>query len=200
VIAALLFDLGGVVLDSPLEAIAAYEEDNYLPRGTINRQVAASGDNGAWARHERGEIDFVQFCDSFESEMANAGFVVDAASLLAQIEAIAVPRQAVLIEIDRLRRAGMKVGAITNNWQSLRNDGLADRFDVLVESCVEGVRKPEREIFARALSRLGAEAASTLMLDDLGPNLKTAHAFGMETFKVTDEASLLERLAEIKGS
>lgn len=199
-IAALLFDLGGVVLESPLEAIAGYEEDNHLPVGTINRHVAASGDNGAWARHERGEIDFVQFCDLFESEMAAAGFVVDAPSLLAQIEAIAVPRPAVLVEIDRLRRAGMKVGAVTNNWQSMRTDGLADRFDVLVESCVEGVRKPEREIFARALSRLGVEAASTLMLDDIGPNLKTARALGMETFKVTDEATLLEWLAQFKGS
>lgn len=199
-IAALLFDLGGVVLESPLEAIAAYEEDNHLPRGTINRHVAASGDTGAWARHERGEIDFVQFCDLFESEMAAAGFVVDAPSLLAQIEAIAVPRQAVLVEIDRLRQAGMKVAAITNNWRSMRPDGLADRFDVLVESCVEGVRKPEREIFARALSRLGAEAANTLMLDDIGPNLKTARALGMETFKVTDEATLLERLAQIRGN
>lgn len=198
-IAALLFDLGGVVLGSPLEAIAVYEEDNHLPLGTINRQVAASGDSGAWARHERGEIGFVQFCDLFEAEMAAAGFVVDPATLLAQIESAAVPREAVLAEIDRLRQAGMKTGAITNNWESMSDGGIADRFDAVVESCVEGVRKPEREIFERALVRLEAEAESTLMFDDIGPNLKTARSMGMETFKVTSEAALLERLGQITG-
>ncbi len=35
------------------------------------------------------------------------------------------------------------------------------------------------------------------MLDDIGPNLKTARALGMETFKVTSEDELLKRLAEI---
>lgn len=198
-IATLLFDLGGVVLGSPLEAIAVYEEDNHLPLGTINRRVAASGDSGAWARHERGEIGFVQFCDLFESEMAAAGFVVDPATLLAQIESAAVPREAVLAEIDRLRQAGMKTGAITNNWESMSDGGIADRFDAVVESCVEGVRKPEREIFERALLRLEAKAESTLMFDDIGPNLKTARSMGMETFKVKSEAALLERLGQITG-
>lgn len=195
----ILFDLGGVVLESPLEAIAAHEEDNHLRLGTINREVAAAGDNGAWARHERGEIGFAQFCDAFEAEMAAAGFVVDVASLLAQIEAFATPRPAVLAEIQRLRAAGLKIGAVTNNWESMRDSGLAAHFDVIVESCVEGVRKPEPEIFERSLTRLGAKAASTLMLDDIGPNLKTARLLGMETFKVTDEAALLERLAAIRG-
>lgn len=194
-IRSLLFDLGGVVLDSPLDAIAAYEEDNHLPVGSINRGVAARGSSGAWARHERGEIGLAQFCDAFEAEMAAAGFVIDAATLLAQIEAIAVPRPAVLTEISRLRQSGYRVGAVTNNWESMRDNALSAHFDVMVESCVEGVRKPEREIFELALSRLGAEAATTLLLDDIGPNLKTARAMGMETFKVTDESSLLERLA-----
>ncbi len=144
-ISALLFDLGGVVLESPLEAIAAYEDDIGMARGTINRHVAASGDEGAWARHERGEVAFVEFCELFESEMASAGFVVDAATLLAQIEAVAVPRPEVLTEIDRLRQGEIKVGAVTNNWESMRDGSLASHFDVLVESCVEGVRKPERE-------------------------------------------------------
>lgn len=197
-ISALLFDLGGVVLESPLEAIAAYEDDIQMSRGTINRQVGTSGDTGAWARHERGEIPFVEFCELFEAEMAAVGYVVDAATLLAQIEAIAVPRPAVLAEIERLRSAGLKVGAVTNNWESMREGSLAGRFDVVVESCVEGVRKPEQEIFERALSRLEAEPSSTLMLDDIGPNLKTARAMGMETFKVTSEIELLERLAQIR--
>jgi len=197
VISGVLFDLGGVVLESPLEAIAAYEAANHLPLGTINHGVADAGGQGAWARHERGEIGFGQFCDTFEAEMAARGVVVDAAVLLAQIEAAAIPRPAVLAEVDRLRAARLKVGAVTNNWATMREARVAPHFEVLVESCVEGLRKPEPAIFERALNRLGVTAQETLMLDDIGPNLKTARALGMETFKVTDEASLLVRLAQL---
>jgi putative hydrolase of the HAD superfamily len=197
VIEAIIFDLGGVVLESPLTAIAQYEEDNHIQIGTINRHVAAKGDSGAWARHERGEIGFSQFCDSFEAEMAGAGVVVDAATLLAQIEAFAVPRAAVLTEVERLRGAGLKIAALTNNWQGMRNESITPYFDVIVESSVEGVRKPDREIFVRCLARLGVKPAATLVIDDIGPNLKTARQLGMETFKATDEEALLQRLQQI---
>src|SRR5262245_64037796 len=48
-----LFDLGGVVMDSPLHAIARYERDHGLPANAVNHVVAASGETGAWARLER---------------------------------------------------------------------------------------------------------------------------------------------------
>lgn len=188
---ALIFDLGGVVLGSPLEVIAGYESENQIPDGTINRHVASLGDGGAWGRHERGEIDFAEFCDLFEAELASAGIVVDPAVLLARIAAFASPRSAVLDEVRRLRSAGYKVCALTNSWESLPTSNLEKEFDFLVESWREGVRKPDREIFARTLERLGVGASDALMIDDLGPNLKVAREMGMETFKASDEAALM---------
>ena len=188
---ALIFDLGGVVLGSPLEVIADYERENRIPDGTINRHVASLVDGGAWGMHERGEIDFAGFCDRFEAELASAGIVVDPAVLLARIATFASARPAVLDEIRRLRSAGYKVCALTNSWESLPTSDHADHFDLLIESWREGVRKPDREIFARTLERLGVGASDALMIDDLGPNLKVAREMGMETFKASDEAALI---------
>ena len=47
---AVIFDLGGVVMDSPLHAIARYERDHGLPAGAVNRVVVESGETGAWSR------------------------------------------------------------------------------------------------------------------------------------------------------
>src|SRR5213593_3738910 len=55
-IEAVVFDIGGVVQESPLHAIARYERDHGLPPGAINRAVVAAGEAGAWARLERGEL------------------------------------------------------------------------------------------------------------------------------------------------
>ena len=61
-IEAVVFDLGGVVMESPLHSIAGYEQDHDLPGGTINQVVVESGEEGAWARLERGELTVEASC------------------------------------------------------------------------------------------------------------------------------------------
>ena len=56
-----LFDLGGVVLDSPFAAIAALESELGCQPDTINRIIGSSGSDGAFSRLERGEITVDDF-------------------------------------------------------------------------------------------------------------------------------------------
>ena len=57
----------------------------------------------------------------------------------------------------------------------------------VVQSCLEGLKKPERAIFDVTLERLGVKPEETVFLDDLGSNLKTARLMGMSTIKVMFE-------------
>lgn len=67
-------------------------------------------------------------------------------------------------------------------------------FDIFVASAEVGLRKPQREIYELALSKIdaydkerggeGVKAAEILFLDDIGENLKTARQLGMRTLKV----------------
>lgn len=67
-------------------------------------------------------------------------------------------------------------------------------FDIFVASAEVGLRKPQREIYELALSRIdaydkerggeGVKMADILFLDDIGENLKTARQLGMRTLKV----------------
>ena len=72
-------------------------------------------------------------------------------------------------------------------------------FDVVVESSVEGVRKPNPAIYHIACERLGVEPARAVFLDDLGINLKPARAMGMRTIKVLNEDQALTELSAITG-
>ena len=73
--------------------------------------------------------------------------------------------------LERLRDAGMQLGVISNSEGAiaslLETVGLADLFETIVDSAVEGVQKPERRIFDIALERLGADAASSLYVGDV---------------------------------
>ncbi len=74
----MVFDVGGVVTGSPLQAIARYERDHGLPADAINRAIVAAGDDGVWSRLERGELTLDAFREPFESDCAARGVEVSA--------------------------------------------------------------------------------------------------------------------------
>src|SRR3989442_16042531 len=67
-IEAVVFDIGGVVQESPLHAIAPDERDHGLPPDAVNPAVAAAGDAGAWARLGRGGVTGESFLGALEAE------------------------------------------------------------------------------------------------------------------------------------
>lgn len=201
-IEAVVFDIGGVVMESPLHAIARYERDHGLAANAINHAVVASGEQGAWARLERGELTLATFGAVFEADCRTCGIAVDAARLMAYVGEASAPRPRMLEAIRRLRRSGFRVGALTNNWVT---DGarvaadLRPHFDAFVESAVVGLRKPDPRIYPLVCEQLGVPPARTVFLDDIGRNLKPARALGMTTIKVDDPERALRELGALLG-
>jgi putative hydrolase of the HAD superfamily len=198
---AVIFDLGGVVVDSPLHAIAAYERELGLPANVVNRVVVAAGPRGAWSRLERGELGLEEFYPLFEADCGSAGVAIDAREMMRRVAEITVPRPAMLAAIARLRAAGLKVAALTNNWvtEEEGTGALRSFFDVFVESAAVGLRKPDPRIFELVCRKLDVTPAETVFLDDIGINLKAARALGMVTIKVDDPDVALAELEQAVG-
>jgi putative hydrolase of the HAD superfamily len=201
-----LFDLGGVVLGSPLHAIRDYEQELGFERNAINLVAANTAPHGAWSRLERGEIEMEVFYALFESDCSATGLSIDARVMMQRMSEASGPRPAMLTAIALLRDAGFKVGALTNNWghaeDADRTDGtraLRDRFDVFIESSVEGLRKPDPAIYRLACERLEATPEEMIFLDDIGGNLKPALAMGMATIKVDEPEHALRELSALVG-
>lgn len=201
--AAVIFDLGGVVLGSPLHAIAAYERELGIPDGFVNRVVADTAPHGAWSRLERGELSLGAFYPAFESDCLQAGRALSARSMMERMASASEPRPAMLEAVRRIRAAGLKTAALTNNWVS--DDGsegaraLEPHFDAFVESSVVGLRKPDPRIYQHACAEIGVAPDAAVFLDDIGSNLKTARQLGMATIKVEDPAIALGELEALLG-
>jgi putative hydrolase of the HAD superfamily len=200
-VSAVLFDFGGVILSSPLEAFDAYEKREGLPAGVIRRINTTDPDDNAWAKLERGDVDPDGFAELFRAEATAAGVDIDPYAVLALL--VGEPRPVMVEALRRLRSAGLPIGLLTNNISPMPREGelgeVLALFDSIVESSVEGIRKPEPEIYRRAVERLGADPASCAYLDDLGVNLKPARTMGLHTIKVGDPHVALAELAEITG-
>jgi putative hydrolase of the HAD superfamily len=206
-VTAVVFDLGGVITESPMTAFAAYEAEASLPDGLIRRLNSTDPDTNAWARYERRELDEAGFRTAFEAEATAAGHRLDAGRVLAALHGDLRP--AMVTAVQRLRAAGLPLALLSNNVAPMERTGalgeLLGLFDAVVESSVEGVRKPEPAIYERALQRLSeaigrpVTAGECAYLDDLGINLKPARAMGMHTIKVVDPAAALAELSALVG-
>jgi putative hydrolase of the HAD superfamily len=204
---AVIFDLGGVVLGSPLHAIAAYERELDIPVNFVNRVVVATAPTGAWSRLERGELAMKDFYSAFEDDCRAAGHEISARTMMERMEEALLPRPAMLRAIASIRRAGLGVAALTNNWATAGerrgpgegSDALREHFDVFIESSVEGLRKPDPRIYELACSRLEVMPSEAVFLDDIGGNLKTARVLGMKTIKVVEPEQALAELEAVLG-
>ena len=200
-IRAVVFDLGGVIVDSPLHVIADYERREGITPGAINRVVVDAGADGAWSRLERGEVRLPEFYPAFEADCRDRDVVIDARALMEAIGAASAPRPRMLEAVARIRARGLSTAALTNNWvaDDGRVGGLDSHFDVFVESAVEGLRKPDPRIYTLVCERLGVAPAETAFLDDIGRNLKAARALGMTTIKVVEPEEALRELEALLG-
>jgi putative hydrolase of the HAD superfamily len=204
---AVIFDLGGVVLGSPLHAIAAYERELGIPVNFVNQVVADTAPTGAWSRLERGELSMESFFTAFEDDCRKAGREISARIMMQRMGEAARPRPVMLQAIARLRDSGIPVAALTNNWATAEqsdtpSDGtraLREYFDVFIESSVEGLRKPDPRIYELTCARLDVTPAGTVFLDDIGSNLKTARRLGMTTIKVIEPEEALADLERVVG-
>ena len=200
---AVLFDIGGVVVDSPLHTIARYERDHGIPEGFLNSVVRDTGPAGAWSRMERGELTATEFCAHFDAECSARGHLLPAAAVLERIALENKPRPAMMRALERLRANGLITAALTNNWKSdgeaSDRHGLRPLFDHFIESSVVGLRKPDPAIYRLVFAEMGVPGERIVFLDDIGANLKSARELGMTSIKVIDAEQALGELQTLLG-
>lgn len=205
-IRAAFFDFGGVILSSPFDAFNGFEARHALPPDFIRTINATDPDTNAWARFERSEVAFEEFCDLFEAECREQGYEVTARDLMPLLAGEVRPAMA-----EAVRRCGehLVTACLTNNWVSFGDfpadgradghDGVLSLFDHIVESSKIGVRKPDPRFYELACQTCGVEPCEAVFLDDLGVNLKPAAAMGMTTIKVIDPSQALSELEQVVG-
>ena len=95
------------------------------------------------------------------------------------------------------------VGAL-NNEARATNDyrfskfALRDYFQIALSSCYIGLRKPEPDIYCRALDILGRPPQRVLFIDDRQQNVDAASAAGMKTIRYQGSQALRSELGYLE--
>jgi len=126
------------------------------------------------------------FDDALHDVLKTWGRVERKSSILQAMLSI-LPHSEVLKVLGALRAGGVRC-YIASNQQALRAKfmstelGYASMFDGELYSCALGAAKPSALYFERALKAVGADAGSTLFIDDRPENVEGARLAGLHAF------------------
>jgi epoxide hydrolase-like predicted phosphatase len=205
-IEAVLFDFGGVFTESPF--LAAHEAGIELG---IDVDLAFELCFGSyhedtdhpWHRLERGEMTLEDARRALVGLAAERGLDVDPVDFLMRLAREDVQREPVVERARAIRATGVRTALVTNNvvefgegWRSLVP--VDELFDVVVDSCHAGIRKPDPRIYRLALDAVDAEPDKAVFLDDHPANVAAAEALGMQGIVVgQDRLAAFDRLDEL---
>jgi putative hydrolase of the HAD superfamily len=100
--------------------------------------------------------------------------------------------------VRQLRAEGYRTAILTNNvkeWGKYWKESIPlDLFELIVDSCEVGLRKPDPEIFRLTASKIGLPPGDCLFVDDTEHNLPGARDLGMGTLFFTGSPAEVEEI------
>jgi epoxide hydrolase-like predicted phosphatase len=197
---AMIFDGGGVLTTSVTACFASFERAFGLPQDSLLPVLREPRDDGGepdFYELERGRMTEADFWSRLPSELeARLGVRID---LPRDVDVL---RSALwgeirsndrMLAVVRAVSTQYKTALLTNGvreWVHLRNLCCPELFDVVVDSCELGLRKPEPAIYEVVCARLGVRPQEAVFFDDIPANVLAARAIGILgiLFETTDQA------------
>jgi len=206
-ISAVISDFGGVLTKPLMNAFNRVQDDMSVPIEAYGPAFAHSlehdGVHPLFAL-ERGEISEPEFLARLERAFATVlGREVSLHGFGEQLMAAMEPNQELFDHYAALRRErSLRFALCTNNvreWEARWRAMLPidELFEIVVDSAFVGTRKPEPEIYAITLERLGVPAEACVFIDDLEPNVDGAKTAGMQGIVHRDTARTIAELESL---
>lgn len=181
-IKAVFLDVGGVLLKQDSSVIfELHDREMEWKRGSSA---------GLWkqyldAAHVGGELLPGYRCDSDVERIKQ--------SLYATNRVVAGMRELVR-EVREICRLAVLSNFTADLNQVLEQLGLLPSFELIVNSALVGVKKPEAKIYEIACHRLGVQPTEAVFIDDNAPNVAAAQSIGMRGLVFSSAGSLRSEL------
>jgi putative hydrolase of the HAD superfamily len=180
---AILFDLGNVVLKLKTEELITRISENSGKAGREELLAVLRAEDSPHHNYERGRISGESFYQDLKSRFALSWTYGEWLERWNDYFLINRPMEVLIAKL----RPQARIWALSNtNAEHLshlrRNFRVFDAFEGFVASHEVHARKPEPEIYFKALERLGLAPSQIAYLDDVKAFTETAAGLGIHSF------------------
>lgn len=191
----ILFDVGGVLLTNGWDHA---ERARVLEQFHLDVEKFEARHPNPYAAWEIGAISVQRYLDeTVFNEPRSFSSQEFFGAICAQSKLLPDGALGILEELAQANRC--LVGALNNearetNEFRLEHFGLRKLFKVALSSCYLGLRKPDAEIYKRAIDILGRPAERILFIDDRAGNVAGAKTRGMKAIQFEGSEALRREL------
>jgi len=186
-IESVIFDWGGVLIDDPRPGLLRYCAEAF----DVSQEHYAPAHDSFLDEFHTGAISEQMFWQGISAELGKSAPEIRSLWYEA-FRAAYVPKPEVFSLATSLHEKGYKTALLSNTELPavmFFHEQNHNMFDALAFSCVEGIAKPEQEIYEITLERLGSEAQRTVFIDDKPDFTQGARETGLSAilFESTDQ-------------
>jgi len=192
---ALLFDLGGVVLEVDFERVFKHwATTNNVPIEHIKQRFAM---DEAYQQHERGLISGSEYFAHLRSSL---GLSADDVTMTAGWNAIFgneidLALDAIDQVSDRYPCYGFtNTNAVHQEYWEREHPRIRQSFNQVFVSSEMGLRKPDLQSFEHILDETSTKAGAMLFFDDTAENIEGALRAGLQAIQVSSAADVVKAL------
>ena len=201
---AVIFDIGGVVVDADLERYASIAAKLFSSTEQDVRLAVQTRIGKLETGHTDSEAFWKEICEFLWSQ--GKGKQVEPAQYKGLWRKVLTDKMKINLQMLNLcwslNRRGVIVGALSNtileHAEHLASLGAYQPFRPLVLSCEVGLRKPDRAIYLLTAKKAGKAPKECLFVDDSMANIEGAKAAGMQVHHYTAMPGLLQELGRHK--
>ena len=202
-IEAVISDFGGVLTTPLINSFLAYQRESGIGLEDLGKAMAkvmeADGGRHPLFELEKGNVTEEEFTRRL-GEALGRPLGTMRETYFENLH----PNEPMIGLMRELRDRGMRMALLTNNvreWEPLWRAKLPDVddiFEVIVDSAFVGMRKPDPEIYALTVERLGdgVRPEQCLFVDDVEVNCDAARELGMTAVHFRDNG---QAIAEVRA-
>ena len=197
-IQAVIFDLGGVLIEDPSTEMIRYYA-NYLQ---INRESLLAALNKHWDAWHKGSLSEQEVWKQVSANLNVQNKIFDSLWLDGFKRAYK-EKPEMFVLLKQLKHQGYTTALLSNieaPLVSYLKQHLFEDIDRCFYSCEMGMRKPEKSIYVKTLQGLACQPEAAVFIDDRRENVNTAASLGIPSILFRNCEDLKKQLSRYRIS
>ncbi len=192
-----IFDLGGVLIDNPALAMKSY----ILSISKLTNVELQTSISPLIPLFQKGLLTEIEMWKKISKE-TNSDIDTTHSIWMEAIKRAYSPKKEMFALVTQLKKHNLKTGILSNTEipvVKFLSQKDYSTFDFLIYSCLEGMRKPEKEIYLLSIDRMGFTPEEIIFIDDSEENILASRDIGMHGILFTSYTQICGQIEKLTG-